>query len=47
MYGINLSPTEAIIEFILLVLFPIILWGLYKMELYREKKRLSRPDIKH
>lgn len=39
MYGINLTPTEAMIELALLLLFPVVLWGLYRLEQNREKKR--------
>tara|TARA_Y100000031_G_C8146145_1_gene350044 strand:+ start:235 stop:393 length:159 start_codon:yes stop_codon:yes gene_type:complete len=40
MYEINLSSTGSIIEFVALALIPVMLWGLYKFEQYREKKML-------
>ena len=42
MYEINLFSSQAIIEIVALVLIPVMLWALYKVEQYREMKQLAR-----
>lgn len=41
MFGINLTFTE-VIDLAILVLFPVLLWAVYKVEHYREKKEVDR-----